>query len=116
MRPSSPSSSGSSKSWKLVWLAIAVSCCVAPLAPQTAALVSFEAPDAGTRSGAGTVGISINKGGAVTGYYIDASGTTHGFVRSASGQITEFDAPGLSATAAGRINASGQILGEGTLL
>ena len=116
MRPSSPTSSGSSKSWKLVWLAIAVSCCVAPLAAQTAAFVSFEAPDAGTRSGAGTVGISINKSGTVTGYYIDASGNTHGFVRSASGQITEFDAPGLSATAAGRINASGQILGEGTLL
>jgi hypothetical protein len=89
---------------------------VRPLAAQTAAFVSFEAPDAGTRSGAGTVGISINKSGTVTGYYIDASGNTHGFVRSASGQITEFDAPGLSATAAGRINASGQILGEGTLL
>jgi hypothetical protein len=116
MRPSSPSSSGSSKSWKLVWLAIAVSCCVAPLAAQTAALVSFEAPDAGTRSGEGTVGISINKSGAVTGYYIDDSGNTHGFVRSANGQITEFDAPGLSATGPRRINARGQILGEGTLL
>lgn len=116
MRPSSPSSSGSSKSWKLVWLAIAVSCCVAPLAAQTAAFVSFEAPDAGTRNGEGTVGIGINKSGTVTGYYIDASGNAHGLVRSASGQITEFDAPSLFGTLGSAINARGQILGEGTRL
>jgi hypothetical protein len=41
----------------------------------------FDAPDAGTGAGEGTVPLSINLAGAVTGLYIDANGVPHGFLR-----------------------------------
>jgi hypothetical protein len=55
---------------------------------------SFEAPGAGTRPGQGTLAVSINSAGAVTGYYLDSSGVYHGFVRAATGTFTSFGAPG----------------------
>jgi len=45
-------------------------------------LIEFDAPGAGTGQGFGTVALSINPAGAVTGYSYDASGTIHGFLRS----------------------------------
>jgi hypothetical protein len=86
---------------------------LAPLAAQTSALVSFEAPNAGRSSGQGTAATSINKNGSVAGYYFDPLSKTHAFVRSVSGEITEFDAPGLVGTSAAAINGAGQIVGTG---
>jgi hypothetical protein len=41
---------------------------------------SFAAPDAGTGSGQGTLGESINNLGAIAGYYYDAGSVIHGFL------------------------------------
>jgi hypothetical protein len=81
----------------------------AQLSAQTG-FVSFDAPDAGPQGR--TEPRSINKGGAVTGLYTDTSGMNHGFVRLASGQITEFDPPGLRYTTPTGINKNGQIVGS----
>jgi hypothetical protein len=64
---------------------------------------TFEAPGAGTGAMQGTIGVSINTAGVVTGIYYDASYVAHGFVRAANGTITDFDAP----------NAGG-VLNQGT--
>ena len=42
----------------------------------------------------GTSAVGIDTAGDVAGVYLDANGVSHGFVRSASGTITPFDAPG----------------------
>ena len=39
---------------------------------------TFEAPGAGQ----GTVGLSVNAAGDITGFYVDASAVFHGFVRT----------------------------------
>ncbi len=55
---------------------------------------SFDAPGAGAGSLQGTLGISINTAGDVTGVYLTAPNVAHGFVRAAStGTITAFNAP-----------------------
>ncbi len=80
---------------------------------------TFDAPDAGSTSPGieGTIPISINTNGDVTGMYVDDNHAYHGFVRlAADGTVTEFDAPEAS-SAANRgttplaINDSGQIVG-----
>jgi len=57
---------------------------------------TFDCPGAGTGALQGTGGISINKAGAIAGFCVLAGSgnVAHGFVRSASGTITLFDAPG----------------------
>ena len=82
---------------------------------------SFDAPDAGTVATQGTIPVGtipagIDTTGDVVGAYIDANGAYHGFMRAANGTITQFDAPGASAsahrgTAALSINDSGVIVG-----
>jgi len=42
---------------------------------------TFEAPDAGTGAGQGTIPATNNPSDAITGYYIDASFAFHGFLR-----------------------------------
>ncbi len=54
----------------------------------------------------GTIPMSIDSAGDVAGSYTDSSFVRHGFIRSASGVITTFDAPG-----AGTSGASGTIGG-----
>jgi len=66
-------------------------------------ITAFDAPDAGKSSGQGTGMFlyGINARVKITGYYIDASNVYHGFLRSKSGAILEFDAPGAG-TGAGQ--------------
>lgn len=46
----------------------------------------------------GTVAMSIDTAGDVVGSYTDSSFVRHGYIRSASGTITTFDAPGASSS------------------
>ncbi len=64
---------------------------------------SFDGPGATTNTGqgasySGTIPMSIDAAGDVVGSYTDSSGVRHGFIRSASGTITTFDAPGANTT------------------
>jgi hypothetical protein len=86
---------------------------------RSGAITTFDAPGADIKPGdfAGTLALSINPTGEVTGFYIDASFFTHGFLRDANGNITEFDAPGATTacpfglTYPQGINAVGEIVG-----
>jgi hypothetical protein len=53
----------------------------------------FDIPGAGTSPLQGTVALSINAAGAITGTYADTNGVFHGFVRAPNGTITLVDAP-----------------------
>jgi hypothetical protein len=64
--------------------------------------IAFDAPGAKSlaAAGYGTVPESINDAAAITGHYIDVHDVTRGFVRSPSGNLITFDAPGAGTTAA----------------
>lgn len=83
--------------------------------------ISFDAPGAGKGAGQGTLAIGINSAtsASIVGAYLDSKGAYHGFVRSGSGTITGFNAPGAG-TGAGQgtnfaglsgINTAGTITG-----
>ena len=55
--------------------------------------------------------LSINVGGAITGYYYESNLVIHGFVREPNGHIFSFDPPGSTSTKAVSINATGIIAG-----
>jgi predicted membrane protein len=55
---------------------------------------TFNAPGAGTTAYEGTVSLSMNTAGDITGVYIAAGTVYHGFVRAANGVITTFDVTG----------------------
>jgi hypothetical protein len=54
-----------------------------------------------------TIALSINAGGAITGYYYESNLVLHGFVREPSGRINSFDPPDSTSTKAVSINATG---------
>jgi hypothetical protein len=59
-------------------------------------ITEFDAPDAGKIPDCqcqGTIPLTINDWGAITGFYLDPNNVYHGFVRDPRGKITEFDAP-----------------------
>jgi hypothetical protein len=59
-----------------------------------------------------TVGVGINAGGNITGFFDDAkTNKTRGFVRFDNGDITVFDVPGSGVTAPAAINTGGKITG-----
>ena len=58
-----------------------------------------------------TIPNSMNRSGAITGYYRDANLTPHGFLRSPDGSLTTIDFPGGAATVGASINLSGMITG-----
>ena len=74
-------------------------------------IITFDVPGAGTRSSQGTVPMSINPAGTITGYYVDAGSIFHGFVRDKDGIITSFDA-GPNFTIPTSINPKGTITGS----
>jgi uncharacterized membrane protein len=80
------------------------------------AMITFDAPGAGTGIYKGTLGMSINTTGAVAEFYYDATEFHHGFVRAATGAVTTFDDPGAGGTAAYGINAEGSIVGDAEFL
>jgi hypothetical protein len=98
---------------KLLSLAIAVLCCLLPLAAQGSPFVSFDASDAGQRKNQGTFRNCINEDGVIAGHYIDSSNGAHSFFRSNSGVITEFDPPGLANDSVTAINHAGAMVGYG---
>jgi hypothetical protein len=88
-------------------------------------LVEFDAPRAGTVSSpacapyCGTFANANNDLGAIVGYYTDAKVVPHGLLRTPSGRIISFDAPGAGlgaglneGTVAYSINDLGVIAGE----
>jgi hypothetical protein len=88
-----------------------------PARPQ-GTFTTFHVPGAGTGMLQGTIPVSINAAGDITGIYFDANNfpLVHGFVRAADGTITKFDAPhaGTGAkqgTLPMSINTAGDIAG-----
>ena len=84
--------------------------------PPASTFTTIDAPGAGTSSGFGTFGVSINGAGDIAGYFIDANGVVHGFIETSGGSITTVDAPGAGAalnlgTNVRAINASGNASG-----
>ena len=96
-------------------LALAIALlCPAFLVGQGTTFRSFDAPDAGKQPHQGTVSLSINTFGSVTGFYIDAASVDHGFFRDTGGRVVEFDPPGLVNTFALAINGNMEIVGYGS--
>jgi predicted membrane protein len=78
------------------------------------AIITFDAPGAGTNSGQGTFvvfGDGINSSGTILGAYADASNNIHGMVRSLDGVITPFDVTGSVFLDPAGINPEGAIIG-----
>jgi hypothetical protein len=62
---------------------------------------SFDVSGASSTAGSlfgGTIPFSIDAAGDVVGSYTDSSSIRHGFLRTASGTVTSFDAPGANTT------------------
>jgi hypothetical protein len=76
---------------------------------------TFQAPGADTTPGSynGTLPISINDLGVITGNYYDANGFGHGFLREPDGKFTTFDVPGVGGfgTSAIAMNLTGAVVG-----
>ncbi len=84
---------------------------------------TIDAPGAGTNPGQGkgiqfqgTVAVSINAGGVITGAWADSTYAVHSFVRAANGTIAEFDVTGAGGagtfgTVSGSLNTWGGIAG-----
>jgi hypothetical protein len=84
--------------------------------PSKHKIITFEAPGAGKGSGEGTVPISINLAGKITGLTRDTNLVRHGFLRDEHGKITVFDDPNAGTdsgqgTRAYSINPKGAITG-----
>jgi len=94
-------------------LGIALATVAALAATDVQALVTFDAPHAGTVEYAGTFPAAISSRGAIAGWYRDAATQVHPFVRDAAGVITEFEVPGLRNAYVTGMNESGKIVGYG---
>lgn len=70
-------------------------------AAATDTITEFDVPGAPTTIGhRGTLPISMNAGGDITGFYVDANDVQHGFVRTANGMIiAPIDPPGAGTNA-----------------
>ena len=81
------------------WAMLCLALCMLGLGPSAMAqqppIITFDAPDAGTIAGQGTLPWGIVQWGWIVGNYIDGNGVYHGFLRSPDGSITEFDVPGM---------------------
>ena len=70
----------------------------------------IDVPGAGASALQGTVPLSIDTAGDITGFYIDAGGTFRGFVRSANGTITApINAPGAGMGPNGKVSFRGTL-------
>jgi hypothetical protein len=85
--------------------------------PDAATFLTFDASNAGTGAGQGTVPVAINSSGGTTGWYLDAQSEYHGFVGTPPGSLTTIDAPGATnqgaehGTIAAGMNDSGVVAG-----
>jgi len=57
-------------------------------------ITPFDVPGAGTGSGQGTIGGSINPAGTIAREYLDSNNVFHGYLRFANGSVTPIDIPG----------------------
>jgi hypothetical protein len=75
--------------------------------------VTFDPPGAGTAKNHGTIEVTENSAGDVTGWYVDDSIVVHGFVRTAGGNFTSFNSnqPGESTIRPKSINDAGIVTG-----
>ena len=81
----------------------------APLNDDSGTYITFDAPGAVN----GTLALSINPAGAITGYFNDVNRIGHGFLRTSDGTITTFDVPGdANGTYPAAINPGGAITGR----
>jgi hypothetical protein len=58
------------------------------------AIITFDAPGAGTGASQGTQAFAISPNGTITGFYFDSNNVAHGYVRARDGTFITFDAPG----------------------
>ena len=89
----------------------------------TGTFSTIDAPGAGTNPGQakglkfqGTIAVSIDSSGVITGAWADPNFAVHGFVRAAGGTISEFDVPGAGGAGTfgsvpGSINTAGVTAG-----
>jgi hypothetical protein len=70
----------------------------------------FNDPNAGTATGEGTIGFTVNNHGTLVGYYIDSSMVSHGYVLS-HGKWTTVDDPNGVSSNLQSINDRGTLLG-----
>ncbi|HEY2444962.1 MAG TPA: hypothetical protein VGI20_04415 [Rhizomicrobium sp.] len=71
---------------------------------------TFEAP-IDVPGADGTFPVSINRSGAIAGYFTSFDKTKHGFVRTATGRFKVFDPSGSTATYASGMNNLGSVVG-----
>jgi hypothetical protein len=70
----------------------------------------IDVPGAGASALQGTVPLSIDTAGDITGFYLDSGGTFHGFVRAANGTITApINAPGAGTGPNGKVSFRGTL-------
>jgi hypothetical protein len=81
-----------------------------PSASAKPAIITFDAPDAGTASGTGTQAFAMNRQGDVAGTAYADDGVPHGFVRHADGSYLTFPSSGTLYEPLG-INAHGRTAG-----
>lgn len=82
-----------------------------PTTPPLGEFVSFDVPGSGSAGGQGTMPVSINLFGTVTGNYMDAANALHGFIRASNGITVSFDPPGSKGTFPVAINDLGVVTG-----
>jgi hypothetical protein len=83
---------------------------VRTVANGTASFATFDAPAAGAGPGAGTVPLSIDAAGDITGFYKDTNGTFHGFIRKSNGTFTApINAPGAGTGPGGKVSFMGTL-------
>jgi len=74
-------------------------------------ITTFDAPGAGTNQYEGTLALSINPAGVITGLFVDANNVHHGFLRVRDGTIRTFDFPRSTSTDPSSINPAATITG-----
>src|SRR5437667_5469259 len=101
------------RKWFLLGMFLAVVLARAFSSDHTHTITSFDPPGS-----TGTLPLSINPRGEITGYYNDSGGVQHGFVRDGRGTFTSFDVvstatfPGSIGTFPRSINPAGEITGQ----
>lgn len=87
-----------------------------PEHPQPA-IITFDAPGAGTTAGQGTQANKINPWGEIVGWFLDTNNVFHSFIRSLNGKIAVYDSPGAGTgsyqgSGAWSVNVTGAIAGD----
>jgi hypothetical protein len=78
------------------------------------AIITFDAPGAGTGFFQGTQGFAISPQGTITGLCIDSGNVSHGYVRARDGTFVTFNAPGAG-TGSGQGTLAFSISPNGTI-